>query len=127
MQGPKKRSDTRRLTAIRSFESSNAVLAADHNATLWVLRGDLALGCFRLRADSRGHVTAASVADFAMVDVGRDFNLILRKKLFERYGERCEIFVQVDGGAGFDAFHHGGLPERPKRPEASAKQEKLDL
>ncbi len=103
--------------------------AADspYNATLWILRGDLAMGCFRVRADSRGHVSAASVSDFALVGGQTDFNLALRKKLFERYGERCEVLVQVDGGAGFETFHRGGLPERPKPSAGPAKQEKLDL
>ncbi len=100
---------------------------APFNATLWILLGEQALGCFRVQADSSGRVSAVSVPDFASMDGQTDFNLALRTRIFERYGERCEILVQVDDGAGFETFHRGGLPERSKPPSGPAKQEKLDL
>jgi hypothetical protein len=103
------------------------VPVVDYNATLWVLREGLAMACFRVHTDSAGRMTGASVADFTLLGSGTGFDQVLRQRLAQRYGEQCEIFTQVDGGAGVEIFRRGGLPEPPKPPEGPAKQERRGL
>jgi hypothetical protein len=96
-----------------------------YNATLWVLLGEQPLTCFRVQADGSGRVSAASVTDFGPLDA--NFDQALRVRLLERYGEPCEILVQVDGGAGFERFHRGLGPERLQPPAGPGKQQPLNL
>jgi hypothetical protein len=96
-----------------------------YNATLWVLLDARPLACFRVSADRSGRVCSVSVSDFGPLDGNVD--QVLRTKLVERYGEHCEILVQVDGGAGFERFHRGFGPELPKSPAGPGKQQSLGL
>ncbi len=103
--------------------------AADsgYNATLWVLRGELALACFRVQADNSGGAIGASVSDLTLPEPATDFDRGLRQELAERYGESCEVLVHMDGGEGFAPFRRGGLPDRPEPPSGPAKQQHMDL
>jgi len=104
-----------------------AAADGDYNATLWVLRDQLVMVCFRVRADGAGQVTASSVADFNQLDAKAGFDHVLRQKLLERYGEQCDLRVDVDGGAGFEQFRRGILVPLPSAPPSRSEQKQPGL
>lgn len=89
----------------------------DYNATLWVMRGPLVMVCFRVQTVAGGQVTAASVAGFVQPYARTGFDQVLRGKLRQLYGERCDIRVHVDGCAGYQRFRRGLGPDRSRTPQ----------
>jgi hypothetical protein len=117
----------RRLPSRPSWRVRTIVTGIDYNATLWVLRGQLAMVCFRVQADAGGHVAETSVADFNQLDPKGDFDGTLRTKLLERYGAQTEITVIVDSGAGFEQFRRGSAVPLPSSPPGPSEQKQPGL
>lgn len=81
-------------------------------ATLWGVRGDCVLVCFRVTVDAGGRVVATTVADFDDLTGRPDCDQAVRTRLRERYGPETQCSLALDGGAGFAQFQRALLQGR---------------
>ena len=92
-------------------------------ATLWGVRDDLVLVCFRVTVDGGGRVIATTMADFGDLNGRPDCDRAVRARLQDRYGSETECYLALDGGAGFAQFQHevlqGTEPMLPQRMSPS--------
>ena len=98
--------------------------AAGRVATLWGLRGDLVLVCFRVTVDADGRVVATTMVDLHDLNGQPDCDQLVRARLAERYGPETRCYLALDGGAGFAQFQReiqqGREPRLPQRMSPSS-------
>lgn len=95
-----------------------------YNATLWAVRSQWEITCFRVRVDGQGFIVATSVHDLNTMAGSTGFDAEVRKKLQDRYGGKIQITVVADGGAGFDYFRREVIAGRYPVPPAAEPAQK---